>query len=54
MFLIDDRYLLQMLDILETFVNESNYSYIRMDGTTSIASRQPMVARFNNVGKIGT
>jgi len=30
-------------------VKEHDYSYLRMDGTTSIASRQPLVARFNNV-----
>jgi len=38
-----------MLNILESYVKEHDYSYLRMDGTTSIASRQPLVARFNNV-----
>uniref|UniRef100_A0A3B3B7B4 DNA excision repair protein ERCC-6 n=1 Tax=Oryzias melastigma TaxID=30732 RepID=A0A3B3B7B4_ORYME len=37
----------QMLDILEVFVMENNYSYLKMDGTTTIASRQPLIARFN-------
>ncbi|XP_039995775.1 DNA excision repair protein ERCC-6 [Xiphias gladius] len=37
----------QMLDILEVFVRENNYSYLKMDGTTTIASRQPLIARYN-------
>lgn len=37
----------QMLHILEVFVRENNYSYLKMDGTTTIASRQPLIARFN-------
>uniref|UniRef100_A0A3Q2NX27 DNA excision repair protein ERCC-6 n=1 Tax=Fundulus heteroclitus TaxID=8078 RepID=A0A3Q2NX27_FUNHE len=37
----------QMLDILEVFVREKNYSYQKMDGTTAIASRQPLIARYN-------
>uniref|UniRef100_A0A663EGP2 DNA excision repair protein ERCC-6 n=1 Tax=Aquila chrysaetos chrysaetos TaxID=223781 RepID=A0A663EGP2_AQUCH len=37
----------QMLQILEVFVSERNYSYLRMDGTTTIASRQPLIARYN-------
>jgi len=38
-----------MLDLLESFVQKRDYSYIRMDGATAIASRQPLVARFNTV-----
>jgi len=38
----------QMLDILETFVKLFSYTYLRMDGTTSIGSRQPVVEKFNN------
>lgn len=38
-----------MLDILEVFVRENNYTYMKMDGTTTIASRQPLIARFNEV-----
>jgi len=38
-----------MLDILESFVEKREYSYIRMDGATAIAARQPLVARFNSV-----
>ncbi|XP_026044895.1 DNA excision repair protein ERCC-6 isoform X2 [Astatotilapia calliptera] len=37
----------QMLDILEVFVRENNYSYLKMDGTTTISSRQPLIARYN-------
>ncbi|NWH76106.1 ERCC6 protein, partial [Piaya cayana] len=37
----------QMLQILEVFVRERNYSYLRMDGTTTIASRQPLITRYN-------
>ncbi|XP_054455945.1 DNA excision repair protein ERCC-6 [Anoplopoma fimbria] len=37
----------QMLEILEVFVTENNYSYVKMDGTTTIASRQPLIARYN-------
>lgn len=39
----------QMLDILEVFVRENNYTYMKMDGTTTIASRQPLIARYNEV-----
>jgi len=38
-----------MLDVLESFVQKRDYSYIRMDGATGIGSRQPLVARFNTV-----
>ncbi|KAJ7324478.1 hypothetical protein JRQ81_017498 [Phrynocephalus forsythii] len=37
----------QMLHILEAFLKQKDYSCIKMDGTTTIASRQPLVARFN-------
>ncbi|KAM7385649.1 hypothetical protein PAMP_001723 [Pampus punctatissimus] len=37
----------QMLDIFEVFVRENNYTYLKMDGTTTIASRQPLIARYN-------
>ncbi|XP_077586427.1 DNA excision repair protein ERCC-6 [Stigmatopora nigra] len=37
----------QMLHILEVFVKENQYSYVKMDGTTTIASRQPLIARYN-------
>ncbi|XP_062436340.1 DNA excision repair protein ERCC-6 isoform X2 [Rhea pennata] len=37
----------QMLQILEVFVRNRNYSYLRMDGTTTIVSRQPLITRYN-------
>ncbi|TRY58587.1 hypothetical protein DNTS_015879 [Danionella cerebrum] len=37
----------QMLEILEVFVRENGYSYLKMDGTTTIASRQPLIAQYN-------
>nr|XP_046258191.1 DNA excision repair protein ERCC-6 isoform X2 [Scatophagus argus] len=37
----------QMLDILEVFVRENDYSYLKMDGTTTIGSRQPLITRYN-------
>ncbi|XP_010789252.1 DNA excision repair protein ERCC-6 [Notothenia coriiceps] len=37
----------QMLHIFQVFVTENNYSYLKMDGTTPIASRQPLIARYN-------
>ena len=36
-----------MLDVLETFVKQQDYKYLRLDGNTSIASRQPMIEQFN-------
>ncbi|XP_023597869.1 DNA excision repair protein ERCC-6 isoform X2 [Trichechus manatus latirostris] len=37
----------QMLDILEVFLRARKYSYVKMDGTTTIASRQPLITRYN-------
>nr|XP_005481307.3 DNA excision repair protein ERCC-6 isoform X1 [Zonotrichia albicollis] len=37
----------QMMQILEVFVRYRNYSYLRMDGTTAVASRQPLVTKYN-------
>ncbi|ODM94276.1 DNA excision repair protein ERCC-6 [Orchesella cincta] len=37
----------QMLCILENFVRQQNYNYVRLDGSTSIGSRQPLIQRFN-------
>lgn len=38
-----------MLLIIEKFVNDRGYRYLKMDGGTSIAARQPMIAKFNEV-----
>ncbi|XP_022702786.1 DNA excision repair protein ERCC-6-like isoform X3 [Varroa jacobsoni] len=37
----------QMLRILEAFVHRRGYAYLVMDGSTTIASRQPAIERFN-------
>ncbi|XP_069836925.1 DNA excision repair protein ERCC-6 [Dendropsophus ebraccatus] len=37
----------QMLQILEAFVLRIGYTYLKMDGTTTVASRQPLIAQFN-------
>ncbi|XP_067394966.1 DNA excision repair protein ERCC-6 [Emydura macquarii macquarii] len=37
----------QMLKILEVFLRNRNYSYLKMDGTTTVASRQPLITRYN-------
>ncbi|GBL90945.1 DNA excision repair protein ERCC-6 [Araneus ventricosus] len=42
----------QMLQIFEIFVKSKNYTYMKMDGSTSISSRQPAVAKFNSDSSI--
>ncbi|GAA6107372.1 DNA excision repair protein ERCC-6 isoform X1 [Tachysurus ichikawai] len=37
----------QMLEILEVFVRENGYTHLKMDGTTAIASRQPLITQYN-------
>ncbi|XP_053307111.1 DNA excision repair protein ERCC-6 [Spea bombifrons] len=37
----------QMLQILEQFLRNRGYSYLKMDGTTTIASRQPLITQYN-------
>ncbi|KAI8904392.1 SNF2 family N-terminal domain-containing protein [Gorgonomyces haynaldii] len=37
----------QMLDILELFVKQKQYNYLKMDGTTAIQQRQHLVEDFN-------
>jgi DNA excision repair protein ERCC-6 len=39
----------QMLCILENFVKQNKYKYLRLDGSTSIGSRQPLITKFNEV-----
>ncbi|XP_059482382.1 DNA excision repair protein ERCC-6-like [Neocloeon triangulifer] len=38
----------QMMCILENFLNQEKYKYLKLDGTTSISSRQPLIKEFNN------
>ncbi|XP_015269685.1 PREDICTED: DNA excision repair protein ERCC-6 [Gekko japonicus] len=42
----------QMLHILEAFLKQKSYSYLKMDGTTAVGSRQPLVARYNEDASI--
>lgn len=37
----------QMLDILEKMIREESFKYYRMDGTTSVKTRMPLVDSFN-------
>lgn len=38
-----------MLLIMEKFVSEKGYRYLKLDGGTSIAARQPLINKFNEV-----
>ncbi|XP_023563023.1 DNA excision repair protein ERCC-6 [Octodon degus] len=42
----------QMLHILEVFLRAQRYSYLKMDGSTTIASRQPLITRYNEDASI--
>ena len=42
----------QMLDIIENYVNEKGYSYLRMDGDTVVQQRQTLVDKFNQTEDI--
>ena len=37
-----------MLNVLEVMVQAKGYTYVRMDGTTPIKVRQPLIKKFNN------
>lgn len=36
-----------MISIFEDFLRQQDYKYLKMDGSTSISSRQPMIDKFN-------
>ena len=36
-----------MLTIIESYVKEHGYKYLRLDGTTPVASRQKLIREFN-------
>ena len=36
---------------METFVQSEHYHYLRMDGGTGVASRQPLINKFNEVSE---
>jgi SNF2 family DNA or RNA helicase len=42
----------KMLDILETFLNLNGYTYLRLDGSTSVERRQRLMDRFNSDTKV--
>ncbi|XP_028968473.1 DNA excision repair protein ERCC-6 [Galendromus occidentalis] len=42
----------QMLRILEEFVQNRHYTYLSMDGSTAISTRQPAIDRFNQDSSI--
>ncbi|KAK8794788.1 hypothetical protein WA158_001769 [Blastocystis sp. Blastoise] len=42
----------KMLDILEKYLNNHSYTYLRMDGSTGIEERQRMMEQFNTDNRI--
>eukprot|EP00505_MAST-04D_sp_SCG-Rhode-Island_P006931 Stramenopile-MAST_4_protein_6931 len=42
----------QMLDIIETYMEEKGYTYLRMDGETPVKQRQDLVNDFNESEQI--
>ncbi|CAJ0926086.1 unnamed protein product [Ranitomeya imitator] len=42
----------QMIHILEAFILGIGYTYLKMDGTTTVASRQPLISKFNEDSSI--
>lgn len=42
----------KMLDILEVFLNPYGYTYVRLDGSTSVDMRQKLMDRFNSDPKL--
>ena len=39
----------QMLSVIESFLLSRHYTYMRLDGSTSIGSRHGLIHKFNNV-----
>lgn len=38
-----------MINVFQKFLTSQDYKFLRMDGTTSIGSRQPLINKFNEV-----
>jgi len=41
-----------MLNILEEYAKQSQYDFVRMDGSTVISARQALIERFNTVSRM--
>lgn len=41
-----------MLDVLEYFIQDLKYSYVRMDGKTTVPERQKLIDQYNNNDEI--
>lgn len=39
----------KMLHIIENFIQLQSYEYLKLDGSTCIGSRQPVIRKFNEV-----
>lgn len=38
-----------MIEIFEYFLTQQEYKFLKMDGATTISSRQPLIDKFNQV-----
>lgn len=38
-----------MITIFEEFLKQQEYKYLKMDGSTAVSSRQPLINKFNEV-----
>jgi DNA excision repair protein ERCC-6 len=38
-----------MIAVFEEFLTQQQYKYLKMDGSTSVSSRQPLINKFNEV-----
>ena len=43
------KFNLQMMHVLESLIQSEEYSYLRMDGITSMSQRQETIRLFNKV-----
>lgn len=38
-----------MITIFQNFLQQQGYKYLKMDGSTSVTTRQPLIDKFNQV-----
>lgn len=38
-----------MITVFENFLKQNKYKYLKMDGSTAVNSRQPLINKFNEV-----